>query len=278
MNRLAKQAVRLSSTGSNEFQFTRLDEGIVIMGLNRPKAMNAISKAMISDFENALADVKHDQTVRTLIIRSCVKNAFCVGADLKERKNMKPEDVGPFVSRLRAFIGNIRDLPCATIAALDGYALGGGLELALACDMRIAASSAKMGLTETKLAIIPGGGGTQTLTRLVGPAKAKELIFSARVFDGNYANDIGLVNSVVEQNEEGDAAYFKSLDLAKEISKNGPVALRMAKIAINKGSEVDLHTGLVIEENCYAQVIPTNDRIEGLTAFQEKRPPVYKGN
>lgn len=163
------------------------------------------------------------------------------------------------------------------IAALDGVALGGGLEMALSCDLRVAADTTKMGLVETKLAIIPGAGGTQRLPRIVGPAMAKELIFTGRVIDGAEAFKLGLVNRVVAQNQEGDAAYGKALELAKEILPQGPIALRMAKTAIDRGIEVDLDTGLTIEEFCYAQVIPTKDRLEGLMAFKEKRSPRYKG-
>ncbi|XP_075864570.1 methylglutaconyl-CoA hydratase, mitochondrial isoform X4 [Microcebus murinus] len=172
---------------------------------------------------------------------------------------------------------NRANLPVPTIAAIDGLALGGGLELALACDIRVAASSAKMGLVETKLAIIPGGGGTQRLPRAIGMSLAKELIFSARVLDGQEAKGVGLVSHVLEQNQEGDAAYRKALDLAREFLPQGPVAMRVAKLAINQGMEVDLVTGLAIEEACYAQIIPTKDRLEGLLAFKEKRPPRYKG-
>ncbi|XP_056370539.1 methylglutaconyl-CoA hydratase, mitochondrial [Oenanthe melanoleuca] len=169
------------------------------------------------------------------------------------------------------------NLPVPTIAAIDGTALGGGLELALACDIRVAASSAKMGLVETKLAIIPGAGGTQRLPRTIGVSLAKELIFSARIVDGEEAKSIGLISHVVEQNEAGDAAYRRALALAREFLPQGPVAMRVAKLAINQGMEVDLVTGLAIEEACYAQTIPTKDRIEGLLAFKEKRPPRYKG-
>ncbi|XP_036158308.1 methylglutaconyl-CoA hydratase, mitochondrial isoform X4 [Myotis myotis] len=199
------------------------------------------------------------------------------GADLKERVKMNPSEVGPFVSKIRAVINEIANLPVPTIAALDGLALGGGLELALACDIRVAASSAKMGLVETKLAIIPGGGGTQRLPRAIGMSLAKELIFSARVLDGQEAKAVGLVSHVLEQNQEGDAAYRKALDLAREFLPQGPVAMRVAKLAINQGMEVDLVTGLAIEEACYAQTIPTKDRLEGLLAFKEKRSPRYKG-
>ncbi|XP_037654365.1 methylglutaconyl-CoA hydratase, mitochondrial isoform X3 [Choloepus didactylus] len=199
------------------------------------------------------------------------------GADLKERVKMHSSEVGPFVSKARAVINEIANLPVPTIAAIDGLALGGGLELALACDVRVAASSAKMGLVETKLAIIPGAGGTQRLPRAIGMSLAKELIFSARVLDGHEAKAIGLISHVLEQNQEGDAAYKKALDLAQEFLPQGPVAMRVAKLAINQGMEVDLVTGLAIEEACYAQTIPTKDRLEGLLAFKEKRPPRYKG-
>ncbi|XP_040476262.1 methylglutaconyl-CoA hydratase, mitochondrial isoform X6 [Ursus maritimus] len=178
------------------------------------------------------------------------------GADLKERVKMNPSEVGPFVSKIRAVINEIANLPVPTIAAIDGLALGGGLELALACDIRVAASSAKMGLVETKLAIIPGGGGTQRLPRAIGMSLAKELIFSARVLDGQEAKAVGLISHVLEQNQEGDAAYCKALDLAREFLPQGPVAMRVAKLAINQGMEVDLVTGLAIEEACYAQMNP----------------------
>ncbi|XP_012582080.1 PREDICTED: methylglutaconyl-CoA hydratase, mitochondrial isoform X2 [Condylura cristata] len=199
------------------------------------------------------------------------------GADLKERVKMSSSEVGPFVSKIRSVINEIANLPVPTIAAIDGLALGGGLELALACDIRVAASSAKMGLVETKLAIIPGGGGTQRLPRAIGMSLAKELIFSARVLDGQEAKEVGLISHVLEQNQNGDAAYRKALDLAREFLPQGPVAMRVAKLAINQGMEVDLVTGLAIEEACYAQTIPTKDRLEGLLAFKEKRPPHYKG-
>ncbi|XP_053781573.1 methylglutaconyl-CoA hydratase, mitochondrial isoform X4 [Desmodus rotundus] len=199
------------------------------------------------------------------------------GADLKERVKMNSSEVGPFVSKIRTVINEIANLPVPTIAAIDGLALGGGLELALACDIRVAASSAKMGLVETKLAIIPGGGGTQRLPRAIGMSLAKELIFSARVLDGQEAKAVGLISHVLEQNQEGDAAYRKALDLAREFLPQGPVAMRVAKLAINQGMEVDLVTGLAIEEACYAQTIPTKDRLEGLLAFKEKRSPRYKG-
>jgi methylglutaconyl-CoA hydratase len=190
---------------------------------------------------------------------------------------MSQADIGPFVASARQLTVDLFNLPMATIAALDGAALGGGLELALSCDFRTASDSAKMGLVELKLAIMPGAGGTQRLPRIINSSIAKELIFTGRVVDGTEAHKLGIVNYVVNQNDAGNAAYQRALELAAQITPNGPVALRMAKQAINKGIEVDLNTGLAIEQACYAQLIPTKDRLEGLKAFNEKRKPHYKG-
>nr|XP_006626984.2 PREDICTED: methylglutaconyl-CoA hydratase, mitochondrial [Lepisosteus oculatus] len=268
------------SSGADDLSVRYLDgedSGIVVLGIHRPKAKNAISKNLVKMMTEAVDAVKSNKRVRTVIICSLAPGIFCAGADLKERAKMHPSEVGPFVSKARALMNELGNLPMPTIAAIDGAALGGGLEMALACDIRIAASTAKMGLVETKLAIIPGAGGTQRLPRAIGASLAKELIFSGRVVDGDEAKSLGLVNHSVEQNKAGDAAYRKALDLAREFIPQGPIAVRMAKLAINQGIEVDLATGLAIEEACYAQVIPTKDRLEGLEAFKEKRPPRYKG-
>ncbi|TKC50726.1 hypothetical protein EI555_020414 [Monodon monoceros] len=343
------------------------NRGIVVLGINRAYAKNSLSTNLIKMLSKAVDALKSDKKVRTIIVRSEVPGIFCAGADLKERVKMNSSEVGPFVSKIRAVINEIANLPVPTIAAIDGLALGGGLELALACDIRVAASSAKMGLVETKLAIIPGGvthenpkriykkidpieknyqysllgkfsgkesliiiigidyisqikkerkkekiysmasmsdlifpgfmiplfqfsqnmyyihiqwylipdnvdfkysfafyfqsrilklnakslkeytehayeimailGGTQRLPRAIGMSLAKELIFSARVLDGQAAKAVGLISHVLEQNQEGDAAYRKALDLAREFLP-----------------QVDLVTGLAIEEACYAQV------------------------
>ncbi|XP_003965127.1 methylglutaconyl-CoA hydratase, mitochondrial [Takifugu rubripes] len=271
---------RLSSESKDELRVRYLDgqdSGIVVVGINRPKAKNAISKNLVKLMFEAVQDIKKNNKVRSVIICSVVPGIFCAGADLKERAKMQQSEVGPFVSKARALISEIGNLPMPTIAAIDGSALGGGLEMALSCDIRIASSTAKMGLVETKLAIIPGAGGTQRLPRLINTSLAKELIFAARVVDGSEASRLGLVSHAVEQNSVGDAAYQQALELAREINPQGPIAVRMAKLAINQGMEVDLSTGLAIEEACYAQVIPTKDRLEGLAAFKEKRLPNYKG-
>ncbi|XP_059500579.1 methylglutaconyl-CoA hydratase, mitochondrial isoform X4 [Stegostoma tigrinum] len=244
--------------------------GIVVFGINRPQSKNAISKNLVEMMSKAIEEIKCDKNVRTVILRSEVPGIFCAALKRGECTGQETE-----VEEGRCAC--VCNLPMPTIAVLDGAALGGGLEMALACDIRVAATSAKMGLVETKLAIIPGAGGTQRLPRTIGVSLAKELIFSGRVLDGTEAKVIGLVNHVVGQNEAGDAAYHRALSLAREFIPQGPIAVRLAKLAINQGIEVDLKTGLAIEEACYAQVIPTKDRIEGLNAFKEKRLPRYTG-
>jgi len=274
---------RYASTGEDHSATVGLEylegdlDGVAVVAFNRPKARNAVSRQMLSEINDAVNHLMFDKNLRVVIFRSLVPGVFCAGADLKERAQMKEHEVAPFVAGIRGLIQGVAHFPTPTVVALDGAALGGGLELALSCDIRIAADSAKLGLTETKLAIIPGGGGTQNLPRLVGPSMAKELIFTGRAISGEKAKEIGLVNHAVPQNEAGDAAYKRSLNLAAEIVTQGPIALRMAKAAINRGLNVDLTSGLAYEEAYYAQVIPTKDRIEGLTAFREKRPPKYTG-
>jgi len=265
----------------DEFHLKYLDgdhKGIAVFSMRRFRYKNAMSRNMIQRLSDAMDEVRFDTAIRVVVVRSEVPGVFCAGADLKERLTMNEKEVAVFVSKLRACVSGLRNLPMPTIAALDGAALGGGMEMALSCDLRVAADSAKLGLVETGLAIIPGGGGTQNLPRIVGPAKAKELIFTSRAFDGKQAEDYGVVNYCVDQNDENDAAYQRAVKLAEEILPNGPIAVRMAKAAINRGIEVDLESGLKYEEAYYAQVIPTKDRIEGLKAFKEKRKPNYQGH
>ena len=258
---------------------TTTEDSIAIIGFKRPASKNALSIGLMSRLMQALTELEQDGgRVRAVIFRSLVPGIFCAGADLKERLTIPPEKVGGLVSQFRQTSQRIENLNKPVIFALDGAALGGGLEIALAGDLRVASSDARLGLVETRLAIIPGGGGTQRLPRLVGAAKAKELIFTAKIISGLEAYELGVAEYVVEQNEKKDAAFQKALQIAKEIAQNGPIAIRLAKQAINTGMQTDLSTGLRIEEACYAQVIPTSDRIEGLKAFREKRTPLYTGN
>ncbi|XP_054577281.1 enoyl-CoA hydratase domain-containing protein 2, mitochondrial isoform X1 [Eptesicus fuscus] len=260
------------------------DKGITEILMNRPHARNALGNVLVSELLEALARLRDDRQVRVLLFRSGVKGVFCAdvnsrlrGADLKEREQMSEAEVGVFVQRLRGLMNEIAAFPAPTIAAMDGYALGGGLELALACDLRVAASSAVMGLIETTRGLLPGAGGTQRLPRCLGVALAKELIFTGRRLSGTQAQALGLVNHAVAQNEEGNAAYHRARELAQEILPQAPIAVRLGKVAIDRGMEVDIASGMAIEGMCYAQNIPTQDRLEGMAAFREKRPPRFVG-
>ena len=245
---------------------------VVVLTLNRPEAMNSFNFAMLRGLRDKVEAVQYDPEVRVVIITGAGKG-FCAGADLKERATLSEPQVREFIHTIRNLFSFIESLRVPVIAAVNGVALGGGTELALACDLRIASSTASLGLTETRLAIIPGAGGTQRLPRLVGRGKAKELIFTGRRVDATEALQIGLVNQV----SKPEALLDDALGMAGMICETGPIAIQQAKYAIDHGLETDLHTGLAIESNAYWITIPTEDRLEGLTAFREKRKPVYKG-
>ncbi|CAM9176410.1 unnamed protein product [Ectocarpus fasciculatus] len=247
--------------------------GVTVVALNRVEGKNSMSKAMIAEFNLLVDELKVDTQIRAVVLTSAVPKVFCAGADLKERKTMNINEVADFVTGLRMSFAAWAALPMPTIAAIEGVALGGGLELAMCCDIRVAGEKALVGLPETALAIIPGAGGTQRLPRLIGAAKAKELIFTGRRLNGREAESIGVVNECVA----AGSAEARALEIAAEICKNGPIATRMAKAAIDGGLQVDLATGLEMEKACYGEVIFTEDRNEGLLAFSEKRTPVYKG-
>jgi methylglutaconyl-CoA hydratase len=249
------------------------DQGLVLMGLDRPASKNALGRELLGELETALGELGRDPRVRVVVLHSLVPGVFCAGADLKERATMSAEEAEAFVHRLRAAFTALERLPMPTVAVLEDPALGGGLELALACDLRVAGESAVLGLPETGLAIIPGAGGTQRLPRLVGRSKAKELIFTGRKVGAAEARSLGLVDQVASRGEALQAA----LGLVREMLAKGPVALRAAKEAIDGGLDLDREAGLALEARCYARVIPTQDRLEGLAAFREKRKPVYRG-
>jgi len=250
-----------------------VQEGIAVLTLNRPEVRNAISRALLEDMASALRTVVAAPDARAVIITGAGAQAFCAGADLKERAGMSPEEVGGFLQTIGRLYTAIENFKLPVIAAVNGAAFGGGLELALAADIRLAANTAVMGLTETRLAIIPGAGGTQRLPRILGKGKAMELILTGRRIDAKEALDMALVNHVYP----ADQLMAESRKLAAAIGEGGPIAVQQAKYAINLGLEGDLQTGLAIESKAYAVCIPTEDRLEGLQAFKEKRKPVYKG-
>lgn len=254
-------------------KLTGPDAGMIDVVLNRPESRNAIGMAMLDQLQQVFESIHHDPSARVMILRSIVPGAFCAGADLKERRRMEVFEVQKYSHMIRSTFSYLEALRIPTIAVIEGAALGGGLELALACDLRICGSDAVLGLPETSLAIIPGAGGTQRLPRLIGEARAKELIFTARRIDANHAEKIGLVEHCVASGN----AHEKALEIAKEIMKQGPVAVRMAKVAIDRGMEMEAASGMVLEEACYAQTLHTKDRLEALNAFVEKRKPCYRG-
>ncbi len=251
----------------------KVHEGIATVTLNRPEVMHALNRDLVQALEQCIEAIRFDPGIRVTVVTGAGAKAFCAGADLKERAVLKPEQVAAFLLSLRRLLNAIAQLTVPVIAAINGVALGGGLELALAADIRLAADSAVMGLTETRLAIIPGGGGTQRLPRLIGRGKAKELIFTGRRIQAEEALSMGLVNHVFP----ADLLPDETLKMASEIAQAGPIAVRQAKFAIDAGLESDLQTGLSIEAQAYQACLPTEDRLEGLAAFREKRKPVYKG-
>ncbi|MFJ7747943.1 enoyl-CoA hydratase [Peribacillus sp. NPDC097295] len=250
------------------------ENGIVIMTLNRPDAANALSRELLHNLYEALNDVKQLSNLRTVILTGAGNKAFCAGADLKERAGMNEIKVRETLKLIGDTISAVENLPVPVIAAINGSAFGGGLELALACDIRIASNTAKMGLTETSLGIIPGGGGSQRLPRIVGIATAKELIYTARRIDAQTAKHMQIISQVTNP----ELLLAEAKKLAGEIAANAPLALRAAKKSINQGMDTDLKTGLQIEQECYQTTLQTRDRLEGLSAFKEKRKPVFNGN
>ncbi|MGG6360892.1 enoyl-CoA hydratase [Peribacillus frigoritolerans] len=249
------------------------EKGIALVTLNRPDAANALSTELLHFLIEGLDELKRDSNLRTVIITGAGEKAFCAGADLKERAGMNDDKVKETVKLIGDTITAVENLPVPVIAAINGSAFGGGLELALACDIRIASETAKVGLTETSLGIIPGAGGTQRLPRIVGMPTAKELIYTARRLDAKTAHALKIISHVYSPQHLLEEAK----KLAKEIAVNAPLALRAAKVAINQGAETDLKTGLQIENDCYQTTLKTLDRLEGLSAFKEKRKPVYRG-
>nr|WP_217365089.1 MULTISPECIES: enoyl-CoA hydratase-related protein [Brevibacillus] len=250
------------------------DGHVAIITLNRPDELNALNYATLERLGDLIEQVRLDsKDIRVLLIKG-EGRAFCAGADLKERRTLNEQQVRRNVRKIRDVFTALERLPQPTIALINGFAFGGGFELALACDFRYAVEEAKMGLTEVSLGIIPGAGGTQRLSRLISPAKAKELILTARRIQANEACRLGILNGVAQ---DGEQLLELAMGLAQEILGNAPLAVYQAKAAIDRGSSVDLQTGLDVETMCYEVIIPTKDRLEALEAFREKRKPVFKG-
>lgn len=239
----------------------------------REARLNTLAKDLVTDLNAALDELAQDNDVYVLTITGAGDRAFCAGADLAERKGMNDEDVKRTVEGLQALTTKIARFPHPTIAAVNGYAFGGGLEIALACDLRYFSDSAKVGLTETRLAIIPGAGGTQRLPRLIGVGRAREMIFRGMHIAADTALAWGLCEDIFPIQDLRSQVRI----IAEEIASRGPLALVQAKIAINDGIEQSLPQGLMLERIAYDRLIPTWDRTEALEAFLAKRPPAFEG-
>jgi enoyl-CoA hydratase/carnithine racemase len=240
--------------------------------LNRPDALNALNTRMAIELNEAAQEVALDREVWVVGLTTTSERAFGVGADLKERKDMTAEELARQRALLVRAMDSLKAIPQPLIAGVKGFALGGGFELALVADIIIAAENAQFGLPEVRVGLIPGNGGTQNLSRLVGKNRAKEMIFTGKRISAKEALSLGIASLMVPVEGVEEAVW----NLAKEICANSPIAVRQAKRAIDLGTEVDLHTGLAMEVECFNVNLATEDRQEGIRAFNEKRPPKWK--
>lgn len=248
-------------------------EGIATITLNRPEALNAFSKEGVSEVLQALEDIRSDESVRVVILTGAGEKAFSAGADIKAMigmNSLKARELSLMGEKLCLALENLEK---PVIAALNGYALGGGLEVAMSCDLRIASENSRMGQTEINIGLIPGWGGTQRLTRLVGRTKAKEMVFTGKMIDARTAEQLGIVNMVVPADKFREAVRQFALELASK----APVAIKVAKALIDKGAEIGLDSALALEREGFGVVASTEDLQEGVNAFTGKRKPVFKG-
>jgi len=252
---------------------SRPADGIAGITLNRPEAMNSISSAMAAELARACAELAAAPEVRVVVFGAAGERAFCAGADLKERAGMTDADIMRQRQVIRAVFGALLALPQPAIAAVHGFALGGGCELALSCDLVVADETATFGLPEVTVGLVPGGGGTQLALRRLGPGRAADLVLTGRKVGIDEAERLGLVDRRVPAGQDGPAA----LELAGQIAANSPVAVRAAKRAIRHGWGVSLEAGLDIEDAAWRTAALSADRREGIAAFVEKRKPTWPG-
>jgi len=247
------------------------NEGIAVLKMNRPKALNALNSELLCELADAVENIAKDDAVKVLIITGEGK-AFVAGADITEMKEKTPEEARTFAGMAMRIFRDIELMEKPVIAAVNGFALGGGCEISMACDIRIASEKAKFGQPEVGLGITPGFAGTQRLPRLVGLGKAKELIYTGKMIGADEALGMGLVNSVVAP----EALLEEATALAKAIAKQSQSAVRYAKTAINRGFETDIETGMLIEKDIFGLCFANPEQKEGMTAFVEKRKPNFK--
>ena len=248
-----------------------VEGGIAHVVLNRPEKRNAIDQAMIDDLHRAMDALEADESVRVMVLSGAGGKALAAGADIAQLRERRAREALQIINA-RLF-QRVEDLPCPTIAAITGYALGGGCELAMSCDLRIAGRSAKLGQPEVALGIIPAAGGTQRLPRLVGLGRAKELIYTGRMVDAEEAERIGLVNRVVEDDQVLDAAN----EMAAQIAKQGGLAVRLAKVALNASSRTGHQTGTLVEQLAQAVLFESQEKLDRMGAFLERQEARRRG-
>ena len=251
----------------------QVEEGIATITFNRPKALNALNAALLGELSDALDQVVADEDIRVLVLTGAGDKAFVAGADISELATFNPLSAKHFAQKGQAAINKLQDLPIVVIAAVNGFALGGGTEIAIACDFIYASENAKFGQPEINLGLIPGFGGTQRLPRLIGTNMAKELIYTGNMVSAADGKQIGLVNKVVAP----DALMDAVMKVAKSIAAKGKASVRAAKQAVNNGMNADLATGLSIEIDAFALSFSSPDAKEGTTAFLEKRKAEFSG-
>jgi enoyl-CoA hydratase len=261
-------------TGGRYMDYVKLQhyDDVAVLTIDRQEKLNALDRQVVEEIGQALLEIEAEGP-RVIVVTGAGERAFIAGADIRAMSVMDPLEAKRFSEIGHAAMALLDRSPIPTIAAVNGYALGGGCEVALACDVRIAAENATFGFPEVGLGILPGMGGTQRLPRLIGPALAKELIFTGRRIGAGEAREIGLVNRVVAEGEALNAAR----ELAAEISANAPLAVRHAKTAANRSLDVDLVSGLEYEADQFALLFATEDASEGMNAFGEKRKPKFEG-
>ena len=245
--------------------------GVATLRLDRPK-VNALNEQLASEIGEAVDRLRTDEDARAVIVWGG-ERVFAAGADIKEMESQDATRMYRYIGRFQDVFTRLEELPQPTIAAINGYALGGGCELAMSCDFRICAEDSQLGQPEIKLGVIPGAGGTQRLPRLVGPAKAKEIIFSGRFVGAEEAERIGLVDRVVPAGE----VYSSAVEMAESFARGPAVALMAAKQAIHNGLETDIRTGLLIERQAFAALFSTDDQKIGMRAFVDKEPAKFTG-
>lgn len=252
------------------------EEGIGVVTLNRPESLNALNRKLMQELGAVLDEIEGDEEVKVVILTGGLK-AFSAGADIKERassgKPVSQTQVYFYQQKAHRFFNRIEDFEKPTIAAVSGIAVGGGCELSLVCDLRIASETARFGLPEVKLGVIPAAGGTQRLPRIIGITKAKELLYTGDFIDANESYRLGLVNKVVP----ADKLMEEAKAMAKKLANNPPLPVKFAKRCVNAGMQLNLASALDYEAHCAALLVMSEDRIEGFKAFAEKRKPVYKG-